>query len=574
MKRLIDYLKDTLGVLEDLFDDDVEYNDVEYDDVEDNGFGYDDPEPFYEDEPIFFPPERRNNLTPKEYRHMRELAFQTPFNRNNDAKIFYLQARYMEQFEDDCPYDGEVLHYYPTYQDLSTAELRGYFTWRTRLRHGHLEKTSLSYAYLYIYELLHQIGVKDKEEGLRKFISFYEQYSALDSQIQRHAGQWIVDYAIYYNLPPERVRTYTNADFDEAMDAMRHCDTVSDEVLFPAIMRLSSYRLDKSRAYKLHPAELAQVICEAYRKLNARYAKRYQRPYTEKLYGRKVKTWYHPFRSAVFFDPAHRSIYEYWLSPMQCYRCEQNQWSMERAYLSPQRNRDLGVFVRAADRLVRESYNIRPALKAGNETQTMIRFIEETIEAQKKAAVPVIEFDLRQLNRIRKSSEIIGRKLMTEEERDPDEITSRTATGATALPADEQKIPSADSAIPAHLITGTGGSLTGSLSPANTALTPRTHHPDPPAGLAGSAKPMVSPVESASDGCPLSGDELRFMQILLYGGDLPDFLSEKHLMASVLAETVNERLYDEFADTVIEFNENTPVIVEDYRDDLKGMIPS
>ncbi len=524
MKRLTNFLKGTLSFLEDLLDDNFENGDFENDDVENDDFGYDNPEPFYEDEPIFFPPERRNNLTPKEYRHMRDLAFQTPFNRNNDAKIFYLQARYMEQFEDNCPYDGEVLHYYPTYQDMTTAELRGYFTWRTRLRHGQLEKTSLSYAYLYIYELLHQIGVKNKEEGLEKFIWFYEQYGALDIQIQRYAGQWIVDYAIYYNLPPERVRAYTNADFDEAMDAMRHCDTISDDVLFPAIMRLSSYRLDKSRAYKLHPAELAQVICEAYRRLNARYAKRYQRPYTEKLYGRKVKTWYHPFRSAVFFDPAHRSIYEYWLSPMQCYRCEQNQWSVERAYLSPQRNRDLGVFVRAADRLLREAYDIRPVLKAGNETKTMIRLIEDAIAEQKKAAVPVIEFDLRQLNRIRKSSETIGQKLMTEEERYPDGAQS----------------PPVDPAIPVRSITGTG----------------------------------VSPVESTSGDCPLSGDELRFLQILLYGGDLQSFLSAKHLMASVLAEAVNEQLYDEFADTVITFNENTPVIVDDYRDDLKGMIPS
>ncbi|MCD8368790.1 MAG: TerB N-terminal domain-containing protein [Clostridiales bacterium] len=505
----------------------------------------------YEDEPIHLSPEHEKKLPPKEYRRMRDLALQSPFNRNNDAKIFYLQARYMELFEDDCPYDSEVLHYYPTYQSLSTAELRGYFTWRTRLRHGQLEKTSLSYAYLYIYELLHQIGAKDKENGFEKLTWFYEQYGALDPQIQRYTGQWIVDYAIYYNLPPERVRAYTNTDFDEAMDAMRHCDTVSDDVLFPAIMRLSSYRLDKSRAYKLHPAELAQVICEAYRILNARYAKRYQCPYTEKLYGHKVKTWYQPFRAAVFFDHVRRDHFEYWLSSVQCYRCEQNQWNVERAYLLPQRNQDLGVFVRAADRLVREAYDIRPALKAGNETKTMVRLIEDAIAEQKKAATPIIEFDLRQLNRIRKSSETIGNKLMTEEERYADGDETLTAAGEAPSSVDQKKIPVTDSAIP---LSASSAGFTGSA--------------DSPCAS------TVSPAESTSGGCPLSGDELRFTQILLYGGDLQSFLSEKHLMASVLAEAVNEQLYDEFADTVIEFNENTPVIVDDYRNDLKGMIPS
>ncbi len=86
--------------------------------------------------------------------------------------------------------------------------------------------------------------------------------------------------------------------------------------------------------------------------------------------------------------------------------------------------------------------------------------------------------------------------------------------------------------------------------------------------------PAVQEAKDTMTDCILSGDELRFTRILLYGGDLQGFLSEKHLMASVLAEAVNEQLYDEFADTVIEFDGNTPILVEDYLDDLKGMIPS
>ncbi len=44
-------------------------------------------------------------------------------------------------------------------------------------------------------------------------------------------------------------------------------------------------------------------------------------------------------------------------------------------------------------------------------------------------------------------------------------------------------------------------------------------------------------------------------------------------MASVVAEAANERLFDVFADTVIEFDGDTPVIVSDYVDDLKGLFP-
>ncbi|MCD8242008.1 MAG: TerB N-terminal domain-containing protein [Lachnospiraceae bacterium] len=322
----------------------------------------------YEDEPIRLTPERVKSLPPKEYRKMRELAFGSPFSRNNDAKIFYLQARYMEYFEDDCPYDREVLHYFPTYQSLSMAELRGYFTWRTRLRQGNLEKTSLSYAYLYLYELLHQIGSETKEDGLEALLWFYEHYSPLDPGIRRYARQWIADYAIYYDLPVELVKDYVNADFDEALTALRDCDTIDDTMLFPAIMRLSSYHLEKSKAYKQYPKELSQVLCKAYRALNTRYARRYGRPYSQKLFGNPARLLYTPFRSAVFFGHEQHEHYKYRVSPIQCYRCERNRWSLERGYFSSQRDRTLGIFVRAADRLVREAWGVKPGLKTGTES--------------------------------------------------------------------------------------------------------------------------------------------------------------------------------------------------------------
>ncbi|MCD8022936.1 MAG: TerB N-terminal domain-containing protein [Lachnospiraceae bacterium] len=154
---------------------------------------------YYEDERIALSPERQRSLPPKEYRKMRDLVSYSPFSRENEAKVFYLQAKYMENFEDDYPYEREVQYYYPTYQSLSLEELRGYFTWRTRLRHGELTKTSKTYAYIYIYELLPQIGCETKEEGLEKLIWFYELYRVLEPQIQRYVRQWIVDYAVYYD---------------------------------------------------------------------------------------------------------------------------------------------------------------------------------------------------------------------------------------------------------------------------------------------------------------------------------------------------------------------------------------
>ncbi|MCC8104373.1 MAG: TerB N-terminal domain-containing protein [Clostridiales bacterium] len=523
----------------------------------------------YEDELIRLSPERTKNLPPKEYRQMRSLAFGSPFSRNYEAKIFYLQARFMEVFEDDYPYDREVRHYFPTYQSLSTEELRGYFTWRTRLRHGQLEKTSLTYAYLYIYELLHQIGAATAEEGLENLIWFYEQYRSLDPDIRGYTEQWIVDYAVYYNQPAVTIRTYTLLDSDEDLYALLHYDLVSDEELFPAIQKLSKYHLESSKAFRKYPEELKQVITNAYRRLNEYYQKRYQKSWVEKLYGAgSVEIRYTPFQHAVFYDRGQREHYEYHLGPLQCYRCEQNHWSSWRYCMPSLRSQELGVFVRAADRLFREDRGIHPSLKFGDETKTMVKFLNESIAGQKKTARPKIEFDLSLLGDIRKSSDAIGQKLMTEEERymDPPSYTrGEPSKIAREYGKRESHIESwFEERTQYH--AEFEHKVVASLCSNNES----TGRSDSRNGSEG-ALPSAEHYEGAF---PLSGDELRFMHLLLYGGDLPGFLSETHRMASILAESVNEKLYDTFADTVIDFDGDTPVIVEDYLDDLKGMIPS
>ena len=86
--------------------------------------------------------------------------------------VFLKQAKLLVHYEDDYDYRDSVVRYYPTYQSLTDPELRGYFSWRTKLRKGDVCKTSLSYAFLYIYELINQIGVSDPMDGYQKLTDF------------------------------------------------------------------------------------------------------------------------------------------------------------------------------------------------------------------------------------------------------------------------------------------------------------------------------------------------------------------------------------------------------------------
>jgi hypothetical protein len=154
----------------------------------------------YQDEPILKTAAQMANYTPPKYCEMRRLIKSSPVFYESDAQIFYEQAKFMEDFSDDYRYDGEFQKYYPTYQAMTDQQLRGYFSWRTRVREGKVEKTSLSFVFVYIYELLNQIGVRSKEEGFYKLKSFWQAYKDIDPKINHYVKLWLKDYAIYNGL--------------------------------------------------------------------------------------------------------------------------------------------------------------------------------------------------------------------------------------------------------------------------------------------------------------------------------------------------------------------------------------
>ena len=51
-----------------------------------------------------------------------------------------------------------------------------------------------------------------------------------------------------------------------------------------------------------------------------------------------------------------------------------------------------------------------------------------------------------------------------------------------------------------------------------------------------------------------------------------EFERAHHCMASVLVDSINDKLYDEFADICIDASGDEPVIIEDYADELRSLL--
>lgn len=487
-------------------------------------------EKVYTDQPILIPASKMKNFTPPKYREMKAIARSYHSLDMSTAEIFYKQARFMEAFEDNYEYYGDFVRYYPTYRDMNDEQLRGYFSWRTKIRHGQYDPAPLAFAFVYIYELLNGIGSTDPKDGFVKLQDFRENFGKIDNRIENYMKLWLNDFAVYYDLDPQLITDLARTDFDKNVLALENCADMDDDTLFSAITELSSYRIDRSKLYKNYSDITEKTICEVFRKVCEYYAKNRKRGYCEKLFGKRASISYYMFSSAVFFDRIKRKNYEYSVSGLQKYRCENGFWTCEKYYGSRKKSTELGTLVKAVDRALRVKLSVEPYLKPDKITKTFEQIIEKTIgerssfsvkkTIEKELAPPrEITIDVSKLGQIRAAADVTCEKLITEEEAfDKTELEDINIDDISAEQMNDDK--------------------------------------------------------SASDELPLDDNEYEFLKLIIYkdAKSVRDFAKSKMLMISVIADSINDKLFDMFDDTVLEFESDVPNVIEDYLEELKGLI--
>lgn len=432
--------------------------------------------------------------------------------RNNQwqsrESLFLKQAKLLANYEDDFPFEEEILRYYPTYAALSDRELRGYFSWRTKLRRGELRKTSLSFAFLYVYELLHQIGVQTPMEGYERLKDFREAYGQLDEGICSYLDRWLRDYVIYYDLDPNLLGDHPQVLFDRSITVLEHIREQEAPKILYAVKQLAPKWLSRSKFYAAYPADCDTVILRVLRRMWEHYATRAKRPLVEQLFARPTEYRVRLFEGAVFCGTLKNQNREYALDEGCIYRCRSGLWTVEKRELTPRTGAKLESILKTIDAVLREEYAYKHPIKVETETKWLLKLIREEIralQAEKKAEeAKKLTLDYSILETIRRQAAMTQEKLTVEEETDEPEPVQVPATEET---------------------------------------------PDP-------------------EGLPLNEEELRLLRCLLYGGSTAWVQDGGHLM-SVLVDSINEKLYDTFLDSVLE---DTPRLIDDYIDDLKEMI--
>ncbi|MCI7766458.1 MAG: TerB N-terminal domain-containing protein [Oscillospiraceae bacterium] len=474
----------------------------------------------YKDEPILKTASQMNSYVPPRIIELQQNIRNAALHSLSAGKTFYEQARLMEDYEDDYDYSGDFFCYYPTYRSMNTKQMRGYFSWRTRVRRGDIRKTSLSFAFVYVYELLHLVGVSDAQEGFDRLSEFGRVYGELDPQITPYIRRWLRDLAVYYDLDKELFCSVFDTSADEALITLMDHKNISDEDMFGAVKVLSSYNIVNSKLYKICPEDCKKVICAVYRTLCEYSEKRRKKSLFESYFGNPVSCPYEMFGTAVFYDRLCRKSFTYAVNDVHKYECVNGRWSCVRFHTIDRKSKKLGRLIKTIDSMMRKRLGISPKIDQPIETKLTTQMIGREIDAfleEKKRNTPKkIDIDLSKLNGIRQAADITRDKLITESE--TEEHT------AEMTPAVNEEIIEA------------------------------------------------APDNSSETELPLDENEYELLRCLLYGISIDILRSKRGVMLSVLADSINEKLFDMFGDTVIAFEDDSPVIIEDYADELKGIV--
>lgn len=484
----------------------------------------------YRDEPILKTASQLTDSIYPKIKHMNEIARQY----QSDAKVFFYQGKFMEDYTDNFEYKGDFRRYFPTYRSMTTEQMRGYFSWRTKIRRGEYTPAPLSFVFVYIYELLNLIGVKTAEEGYEALVKFRDNYSEIDGSFNNYLSIWLFDFVVYWGLDSSLLKDHPKVRLCNAVSCLMNSGSASEEALFEAIAEAGTYNVAKSVFYKKYPEDFRTAVCRVYKSISEFYVAHRRKPLAEKLFGSLISPPYHMFTSAVFYDPYTYQNYRYEINPCLVLTCKNGYWRCTAPSEINTKSRELGNYMKALDSIMRHRYGFKRSVCCPLHTKIYLeiiaREIDELIKEKSKPTPLKIEIDISKLEGIRLAADNIRDKLIIEEERE-------------AEPLPEQ--------------------LEHNNAPDNTAAENN---------MSDENNPHTENDPQFENNTPLSPEEYEFMCMMLYGGDYGAFLRKKGIMLSVIADKVNEKLFDNFGDTVIEFEGETPLLIEDYREELKGMI--
>ncbi len=458
-----------------------------------------------------------------------------------NSRIFYKQAKLMKDFEDAYEGYAEFTSYFPNYQLMSYEQLRTYFTWRTKLRHGEFTPVSLSYAFVYIYELLNNAADENPQEVLEKLMNFLNNYGRLDNGIESYIIKWLKDFHIYYETELPFAEFIKENNLEQYYPKVLLHDSVPADN-FELMRNASAYNFSHSAFYNNDKIELF-INCVFFVKGKLQQAFSGVGMNYENLLFHQIKkalNW-QPFKGALFYPHQKQRNRRLIFSEKEIYHCQNNKWTFTTA-MSVDSGKNLVTFIlKQTEAALREltGHKQMPKNDTGKINQDIIKklaahgltlqkIIDNAVyEYYAEATKTVVNVDENALKKIRKEALGTQEKLVVPEN-EPDEIKTNSDIISVIDEKTAAKKDETDS-----------------------------HYPNENEN----SKPQTNNWEKLK--AALSITEKAALKIILNNGEINEFALKNGIMPEVLTDSINEKAVDIIGDHLLE-SDSEIVIYEEY----------
>ena len=244
--------------------------------------------------------------------------------------------------------------------------------------------------------------------------------------------------------------------------------------------------------------------------------------FTECFGERRSFPW-RPLSNAVYWEEKKHRDADYILDECRSYSCRGGTWREERyenLYFDRKRFHSI---IRGADQVLRRRLKTGHYLREESGDGAVSPYVDCVLEAERRAELeatrPKIEIDLSGLDQIRRDAMVTRESLLAVEEMEDSEIAR-----------EKMKIPE---------------------EPVLAQTPPE----------AGRAEPLA-----------LDETQRKILMEIIRGEPVDKYIRVNRLMPTVVADSINEALFEEIGDNVLECDGNTISLVEDYREDVLRLL--
>ena len=386
------------------------------------------------------------SIEKKKISRLRQMKALSASNVTDTNKLFYLQGTFMDDYVDNYDINVPCNKNNPVYNNLTIYQLRSYFSWRTLIRNKLYKQTEQSYVFLYIYELLNKIGVKNEIDGLNKIIDLWQNYRVFDNSFDKYLSNWLKDYYIInrinidFNLIEEEFPIKNNDNLEDISEIL--IGNYENKLEF--LDSISNYHILKSKIMEHKYSFLINlVIPEIFKNLD-KYFSENNVSFVNITFGKFKKKYWNVYENAIYFNNKLESDFVFKFKNLETYYRKGNNYYKETFELSQYSKCIIGYILKNIEITLREclkfSKNLKVNISSLDElssnaelysvvtakkfnmiiNNTIKKYLIEhkteinnIITKEKKEEIVI---DANKFNEIRKSSSRIQEKLIVEEE--------------------------------------------------------------------------------------------------------------------------------------------------------------